>query len=225
MGRAQRDAVWRRVEPVFRPGSHILDLGCGTGEDALHFTRLGLSVLGVDASGEMARIARQRGVSTLQLPVERLAHLDDSFDGAISNFGALNCVQPIRPVARHLARLIKPGGQLAICLMGKCCAWEICHFLKRLDIKQAFRRIPPRGSITSLSVRVYYPSIRKIQRAFQPEFRLCHWSGIGLLVPPSYVKGVPAQTIRRLAVWDRCIAGWPVLRALADHRLLVFTRL
>jgi hypothetical protein len=172
----------------------------------------------------MARIARQRGVSTLQLPIERLAHLDDSFDGAISNFGALNCVQPLRPVARQLARLIKSGGYLAICLMGKCCAWEICHFLSRLEVKEAFRRIPPSGATTSLSVRVYYPSIRKIKRAFQPEFRLRQWSGIGLFVPPSYIKGVSARTVRRLAAWDRHIASWPVVRALADHRLLVFTR-
>ena len=62
IGRLQRDAVWRRLDDLFHPGEKLLDLGCGTGEDALHFMSRGMQVSGIDASPEMVRIARGRGV-------------------------------------------------------------------------------------------------------------------------------------------------------------------
>ena len=64
-GRVQREAVWRRIDGLFRPGDHILDLGCGIGDDAVHFMSRGVEVLGIDASAEMVRIARSRGVEAI----------------------------------------------------------------------------------------------------------------------------------------------------------------
>ena len=39
IGRAQRGAVWDALIDTFEPGSHILELNCGTGEDALFLAR------------------------------------------------------------------------------------------------------------------------------------------------------------------------------------------
>ena len=55
------------------------------------------------------------------------------------------------------------------------------------------------------------------------DFELQRWTGIGLLVPPSYVK-LPAALVRALAACDRVLARLPLLRALADHRLFVLVR-
>jgi len=56
-GRLQRDAVWRQIVRLFRAGDHVLDLGCGTGEDAAHLMRHGVRVRAMDASPEMVRLA------------------------------------------------------------------------------------------------------------------------------------------------------------------------
>src|SRR5437867_8991299 len=131
VGRLQRLAVWRRLDRLFRPGDSLLDLGCGTGEDALHFMRSGMRVRAIDASAEMVRIARSRGVDAVRLPIEELERLTGSFDGVLSDFGALNCVARLDAIRRPLARLIRPGGSLAICVLGRCCLWETAWYLLR----------------------------------------------------------------------------------------------
>jgi SAM-dependent methyltransferase len=225
IGRQQRTAVWRWIDPLFCSGDRLLDLGCGTGVDAAHFMERGIQVVGIDASAQMVRVARTRGVDAHQLAVEALDTLHGNFEGALSNFGALNCVANLQPVALSLARLIRIRGHLAISLAGSCCAWEIFHYLSRLQPAKAFRRWKPAGSCAYHGVPVYYPSVRHIVRLFQPNFRLTQWCGIGLGVPPSYIESISETSIARLAAMDRRLAHLPLLRALADHRLLVFERI
>src|SRR5271157_3989256 len=61
IGRAQRDLVWRDVDPLFHPGDRILDVGCGTGEDAAHLAARGVSVYATDPSPAMIHLAAARG--------------------------------------------------------------------------------------------------------------------------------------------------------------------
>jgi SAM-dependent methyltransferase len=58
--RRERRTVLRLLAP--RPGDSILDAGCGSGFDAVPLRARGCEVVGVDASPEMVRIARSRGV-------------------------------------------------------------------------------------------------------------------------------------------------------------------
>ena len=50
IGRAQRDAVWSMAIRTFKCGDRILELNCGTGEDALFLAHHGITVLACDAS-------------------------------------------------------------------------------------------------------------------------------------------------------------------------------
>ena len=224
VGQLQREAVWRRIGHLFRPGERALDLGCGTGEDAVRLVRAGLRVRAIDASGEMVRIARARGVDAQQMAIEDCALLNDRFDAVLSNFGPLNCVEDLAATRPTLSRLIRPGGYLAICVMGPFCMWEIAwELLRRGRPRVAFRRLR-KGAVSSLGIRVFYPSKNRLQAALAPDFSLVSWSGIGLAVPPSYVTGLPDGVLRAFDSVDRRAAHWPVLRALADHRLFVFVR-
>lgn len=224
IGRCQRNAVWRWLDPLIQRRDRILDLGCGTGEDALHMMNAGAEVCGLDASAAMVRIARGRGVDARHLSVEALTALSGNFNGAISNFGVLNCVRDLKSVSLALSRLVRPGGFFALCVMGSFCAWETCYFLARGNSRKAFRRFARNGALSASGVHVTYPSVTRMKTAFHPEFRLTGWTGIGLSIPPSYVDAISPGAIERFARIDRCLAHWPLFRGLADHRLLLFTR-
>jgi SAM-dependent methyltransferase len=172
-GRAQREQVWRAIGALFRPGDRVLDLGCGTGDDALHLEQRGVQVTGIDASRAMVGEAVRRGVDARCLAIEDLARLDAApFDGALSNFAALNCVAELEPVAAELARRIVPGGFLALCVFSRFYPRE---WLARPSVAWARAR----GRATWRGMPVYYRSARQMRRAFAPHFRLVSRQSIG----------------------------------------------
>ena len=224
VGRLQRDAVWRRLDGLFECGQSLLDLGCGTGEDALHFARLGMRVRAIDSSPEMVLLARQRGVDAATLPIEDVHSITESFDHAISNFGALNCVADLGALSGHLARLVCPGGYLAVCIMGRFCLWETAWYLLRGKPRKASRRWRAERVTASFRVRIHHFSVSQLDQAFRSNFTMVDWCGIGLTVPPSRISGVPDPLLRVFGSLDRHLAHWPGLRAAADHRLAIFQR-
>jgi len=223
IGHLQREAVWRGIAPLFKPGQTVLDLGCGTGEDALRLINAGLHVHAIDASPEMVRIARDGGVDAEVLPIENCGQLEGRFDAVLSNFGALNCVADLEPLREPLSRLVRPGGYLAICLIGRFCLWETAWSLLRLRPVKAFRRWR-NSAMSSLGFRVFYPSKENLEDAFGSHFALLNWRGVGLSVPPSYVTGLSDGALHKLDAFDRRVAHWPLLRGWCDHRLFVFVR-
>jgi ubiquinone/menaquinone biosynthesis C-methylase UbiE len=48
-----RRDVWEIADRFFTEGMRLLDLGCGTGDDAIHFAQRGLFVSAVDVSPVM----------------------------------------------------------------------------------------------------------------------------------------------------------------------------
>jgi ubiquinone/menaquinone biosynthesis C-methylase UbiE len=241
VGRAQRRVVWVAADKLFRAGQRILEINCGTGADALHLARRGVRVVACDSSASMVAVARrlmewagvQSSVDLRVLATQDIAQLqaEGPFDGVFSNFGGLNCVEDLAPVACDLARLAKPGAKALLCLFGPHCLWEVLWYLARADLRTAFRRFRRGGTVAKLgggvALRVYYPSVRRLKRLFSPHFRLERWQGVGVAVPPSYLEFLTSRlprTFRAAAALDSWLGRAPVLRGLADHILLTFER-
>ena len=238
IGRAQRDAVWDVLRATFHAGDHVLELNCGTGEDALFLSRRGVSVHACDASEQMISVAKRRTASDASgapiqcevRPTEQIGELgEELFDGVLSNFSGLNCVADLSDTARHLARLTKPGGRLVLCLSSRVCLFETLWFLAHAHPSRAARRWKGSTSATlgEVAVAIYYPTLRDIRRLLAPAFLFRACKAIGLTVPPSYVEHLARKHPRlllKLQRIDNAIAGWPLLRGLGDHLLLVLER-
>ena len=241
IGQGQRAAVWRELAKTFRPGDSTLEIGCGTGVDACFLAERNIRVLASDPSSQMIDVTRrriqQRGLQNLVRPLvlgaEEIGLLqpDELFDGALSNFGALNCVEDLTPVARGLARLLKPGAMAVLCWMGPRCAWETIWYLAQGNRDKAFRRFQAKGTSAKLCdgafVQVHYPSVQFLEQAFAPDFKLISVQGIGVAVPPSYLEPWAQRHPSLLNVFERVdlwLAGCPGFRSLGDHVLVRLQR-
>ena len=108
---------------ALRPGEAVLDLGSGSGTDAFCAAVLvGESgrVVGVDITGEQldkaARLRDRDGLSQVEFVeahIEELPFDDASFDAVISN-GVINLSPLKQRVFAEAARVLRPGGRLAI---------------------------------------------------------------------------------------------------------------
>ena len=326
LGRWLRGAVWKHLDAAFQPGDRVLELGCGTGEDALHLAQRGVHVHATDAAETMVHLADQKAllhgvaqhVTTQQLdlntltartpilahdhattvlsharagdspsaphntprpfgaplsrgdlsafstypdlkssaddlksPLERGAERSEAgcvrppteqalgqgrdtpalYDGAFSNFGALNGVADVDTVAHALSRWVRPGGRLVLVVMGPWCPWEWGWYLARGQVRTAFRRFRRGGQAhvgDGATMRVWYPSPRRLRTAFAPYFMHRQTVGVGVLLPPTFARSLvdrwPSLFAKLARLDARAGRVFPGTR-LNDHYLTVFERL
>jgi demethylmenaquinone methyltransferase/2-methoxy-6-polyprenyl-1,4-benzoquinol methylase len=128
---AGMDRGWRNaaVEALgLQPGSRVLDLCTGTGDLAIAMVRRtsGARVVGVDFAGRMLALAREKVRAAKLEDVIHLVRGDatsvplatGSCDAVTIGFGIRNVAEPDRAL-REIARVLRPGGRLAILEFGE----------------------------------------------------------------------------------------------------------
>ncbi len=81
LGRELRALVWERLSLLFTGGSHVLELNCGTGEDACWLAARGVLVTATDGSPRMLQRAEEKASAQLASeawplpPAVRMVHL------------------------------------------------------------------------------------------------------------------------------------------------------
>jgi ubiquinone/menaquinone biosynthesis C-methylase UbiE len=240
IGQELRQIVWRKLSGTFQTGTQVWELNCGTGEDAVWMARQKIRVLASDGSPEMLNIAAGKAAAhqlsdRIKFLLYDFAHPtagapDAEFDGVLSNFGGLNCVSDLKPLARVLARSVKPGGHLIIVVMGRWCAWEIGWYLLHLQPRRAFRRLARNGAegrVANHKVRVWYPSAKALRHTFAPDFQIRRIVGLGVFLPPSYLHRVVTGRRGLFRLFCRLENSWAsatLLRFFGDHILYDFER-
>jgi SAM-dependent methyltransferase len=235
-----RMEMWRTLDAMFPASSRLLDLGCGTGLDAVRMAAKGHGIMATDwSSGMTAQTdarAREAGLSDRVRTstvgaheLERLEH-SDPYDGAYSNLGPLNCVPDLGHVARQCARLLKPGGVLVFTVIGRICPWEVVHYAlkgrwSRMAVRYARGVVPVAMNGRTIWTRYYTP--REFYRPFAEHFALRQFRALCLFAPPPYLSKLREQHRNRYdTLWriDRRVASWPLFRSMGDHFLMIMTK-
>ena len=192
-----RERVRRHLREFVKPGMRILELGCGTGEDALFLARSGGRVVATDCSPQMLRIARDKAASAglgdsiqfelvdINVLPDTLSSTDDPFSCILSNFGGLNTVADLAEVAESVSHILKPGGVFVACLMGRHCVWDWLIELVHLRFGGMINRRKNGITLTidGIDVRCYFPTPREFANSF-PGLREVYSQALALFVPP-----------------------------------------
>lgn len=170
LGQMLRPRVWQVLGNCFTAGQQVLELTCGTGEDAVWLAKRGVFVTATDGSAVMTQLTAQKAqqagvaeqVTAVQLSLQELLAVSNQpsatrpspfpshssllaprsslFDGLYSNFGGLNTIGDFPALANTLSQLVRPGGKMVLVPMGPVCPWETGWHLLHGEVGTATRR-------------------------------------------------------------------------------------
>src|SRR6187402_1594752 len=146
IGKLQRKYVYRHFSKLLDgKKSDILEINCGTGEDAIWLAKMGHAVTATDISEKMITVAKNKN-RNIRFEVADINTIADfggkKFDLVFSNFGGLNCLSKpeFEAFFKNIATVLNEKGRLVLVIMPKNTLWEQFYFLMKGQFKKSRRR-------------------------------------------------------------------------------------
>jgi ubiquinone/menaquinone biosynthesis C-methylase UbiE len=222
----KRKRVRDHVLQYLKPGSSILELNSGTGEDALFFARKGFKVHATDISAGMQNELKRKAASAgLQYIITnelcsytQLNKLENKgpYDLIFSNFAGLNCTGELGKVLHSFSPLLKPGGTATLVILPKFCLWETLLIFKG-KFKTAFRRFfsgkGRKAHVEGVHFKCWYYNPSYVVKQLKNDFDVLSIEGLCTIVPPSYIEGFaekhPLAYKFLTGLEDKWKSAWP----------------
>ena len=213
----------------FKPGSKLLELGCGTGTDSVFLAKHGIYVSANDISPGMIHVALEK-IRSEELNSHLKVCVKDSeeaiinskiiYDGVISNFDCVNYLD-ISALSTNLLKITGECATIQFTLLNKKCLWEFVYYLLKLQPLKALRYFKNREKFLFNILDLKSPG--EIIRNFSPDFRIKKITGIGLLIPPDGLKGLQKRFpgfFGRLEKLDMLLASVIPFCNFCDHYII-----
>lgn len=242
IGKSQRRQVYKYLENIIPQGKllQILELNCGTGEDAVYFAKQGHIVTATDISKAMIKEAEKKATheglnEKIQFLVADIRDLSEissrkTFDMVFSNFGGLNCIssEDLNILSVKLGKLLKTDGRFIAVIMPKFCLWESVYSMAKFKGGHIFRRNSNKQVAVNVGddlVETWYYSPGDFRRMFGDRFQFIAMKPIGMVLPPSYMESYFSkrqEMLDKLEKVEVLINKIPVLSNWSDHFLIDF---
>ena len=234
IGKVQRSQVWERINKIdLHENSSILEINCGTGEDANVWFSKKHQILATDISKEMIGVAKNKfpHIQFKQLDINAINTIDTKFDIVFSNFGGLNCLSKndLSKFILQTKEKLTKDGKLIMVIMGKKCIWDNLFLFIKGNWKQLGRRntnLPLDINVDGQNVYTWYYSPKQITNIASEHFNFIAQSPIGLHIPPSYLskffRNKPI-TVAFLAFLDK-VFSFSFLSDFSDHYFITFSK-
>ena len=239
IGIAQRHLVFKYLAPTINTSKKlaILELNCGTGEDAIQLANLGHHVIATDISENMLRVAKNKTypknltfkVQDINLITEHT--FNNTFDLIFSNFGGLNCLSKsqLDLFFKQSVNLLKPNGKLILVIMPKNCLWELIYFSLKGNFKKAKRRNTSKSVVANLGdsqVSTWYYNPGQIVSLSKKLYIEELIKPIGLFIPPSYLETslLTKKPMFNILIKFEQLFNASLLSKYADHFLIQLTK-
>jgi ubiquinone/menaquinone biosynthesis C-methylase UbiE len=244
IGRAQRKIVWHYLEKILsgKTNLKLLELNCGTGEDAVWFAKKGHTVLATDISEKMLQLTEQKAlkhnfknrIQTKKIDFTNIegANLEEKFDLIFSNFGGINCLafENFCKLPDSLSNLLNPSGRLIMVIMPTFCLWEMIYFTLKLNLKKAFRRSSTKRVRVNLygeEILIDYYTPILVNKIFRKNFEQVMLKPVGFFIPPSYLErffSTKHRTLEFIKRLESVVTNRSLLSNYSDHYLIDFIK-
>lgn len=240
IGKAQREFVYQHLSKFLKNNSikSILEINCGTGEDAIWLAKQNFQIIATDISEEMILIANRKekpeNLTFKKLNINAISEFrsDKSFDLLFSNFGGLNCLskQELKLFFENASNIVSENGYLVLVLMPKNTLWEQFYFLLKGDFQKIFRRKKQNiiANVDGEKVITFYHNPNEIVSLAANNFVVKKVNPIGFFVPPSYLESffrTKPRLISFLIKLENRVKNISNLAKYSDHYLIVLQKI
>ncbi len=230
----KRKRVREHMEPYLLPGSRILELNAGTGEDAVYFSGKGHQVHATDiAAGMLQELANKAQNVNGKISYEQCSYLSltglsdkGPYDHIFSNFAGLNCTGELDKVLLSFEALLKPGGTVTLVILPRFCLWETLLLLKgkfRTAFRRPFTRMGAKAFVEGHAFRCWYYNPSYIRNCLRGSFGVLKTEGLCTLVPPAYMEGFSTKYPRLFKILcqgeEKYKTSWP-WRSIGDYYII-----
>lgn len=241
VGMEQRKRVWHYFDRYLpKEPINILELNCGTGEDAFYLNQKGYFITATDISEKMIETANRKKEKLSGLPDFSIMDMQNirtektgkKFNAIVSNFGGINCLKPedIKELALSISVRLNKGEQCILVVMGTGCYWEkIYYFFKKGFRVAANKRkhSPVEVPVENRMVKTWFYKPSELRSLFHQNFNQTHCHPIGLFIPPSYLNNWFSKRkmlLNVLVKMEQLFSFAGFLSNSADHYLIVLER-
>ena len=236
----KRERVRDYLIKYLKPGSDILELNAGTGEDAIFMAKNGHNVHATDISTGMQaklveKLSRQKVNGSVTNEICSYTALNElknkgPYDAIFSNFAGLNCTGELDQVLACFDSLLKPGGIVVLVILPSFCLWESLLILKgkfRTASRRFFSSKGRKANIEGVSITCWYYPPGFIKSSLKDKFKLLDIEGLCVIVPPSYIEGF-AEKYPKLYSYlckteNRLKSKWP-WKYIGDYYIISFRK-